>query len=428
MTAPVNCWEAQFAGRKQAASWPDAAWIDQLRESGFARFSALRFPTLRDEDWRYTNVAPIAKTVFEPAPAVEADGGDHAAYASGNRFVFVNGRLVRPVPELVRGLTVGLLSGQKIKRASEPIAFAWEHLAKYAAFDADAFVALNTAFLGDAACVHVAREAVIEEPIHLVHRTVPGAGPVVSHPRTLVVVGEFAQCTIVESYVGTGPYLTNAVTEIVIGAGASVDHYKVQSESRSAFHVATIATELGRDARYTTTSISLGGSLVRNNSGVRLAQGSAATLNGLYMVDGAQHVDNALTVDHAEPHAASYELYKGVLDGKATAAFNGRIVVRKDAQKTDAKQTNKNLMLSDNAVVNTKPELRIFADDVRCMHGATIGRLDPEAAFYLRSRGIGPSEARTLLTYAFAKDVVDRVKVPSLHGMLERALVEKLAC
>jgi Fe-S cluster assembly protein SufD len=304
---------------------------------------------------------------------------------------------------------------------------AWEHLAKVAAFEANTFVALNTAFLGEAACVHIAREAVVEEPIHLVHITVPGVAAVVSHPRTLIVVGEFAQCTLVETYLGTGDYLSNSVTEIVVGAGASVDHYKVQMESRSAFHVATLATEIGRDARYSTTSISLGGSLVRNNSNARLSESSQATLNGLYLVEGSQHVDNQLTVDHAEPNASSHELYKGILDDMATAAFNGKILVRKDAQKTDARQTNQNLMLSDDAVVNTKPELQILADDVRCTHGATVGQLDAEAAFYLRSRGIGKEEARGMLTYAFAKDVIDRIKVAALRSMLERAISEKLA-
>jgi Fe-S cluster assembly protein SufD len=199
-------------------------------------------------------------------------------------------------------------------------------------------------------------------------------------------------------------------------------------ESRGAFHVATLATQLARDAHYSTTSFSLGGSLVRNNSNARLSEGSEATLNGLYLVEGVQHVDNQLTVDHAEPNASSQELYKGILDGMASAAFSGKIVVRKDAQKTDAKQSNRNLILSDDAVVNTKPVLQILADDVRCTHGATIGQLDGEATFYLRSRGIGRDEARSMLTYAFAQDVIERVKVPALRTTLERAIFEKFAC
>jgi Fe-S cluster assembly protein SufD len=239
-------------------------------------------------------------------------------------------------------------------------------------------------------------------------------------------VGARAKCALVETFLGTGAYFNNSVTEIVAEAGSGVDHYKIQCESPDAYHVSTLETKLGRDARYSTTSLSFGGSLVRNNSSVRLSEGSEATLNGLYLVGGTQHVDNQLTVDHAQPNACSHELYKGILDGKATAAFNGRILVRRDAQKTDARQTNKNLLLSDDAVVNTKPELQILADDVRCTHGATIGRLDDEAAFYLQSRGIGKAEARSLLTYAFAQDVIDRVRIPSLRSALERMVFEKL--
>jgi Fe-S cluster assembly protein SufD len=426
MTAHTDSWLAQFTGQRPAG--PDAPRIERLRQAAFARFSALRFPTIRDEDWRFTNVAPIAKTVFEPAPAVSADADAVASFAQHNRLLFVNGRMQVPAGAFPRGLTWGLLNGNPLRNGSELTSLAWEHLTKYAVFESNAFVALNTAFLGEAACIHIAREAVIEEPIELVYMTVPGQGPVVSHPRTLLVVGEFARCTVVETYLGTGDYLSNSVTEIVVGAGASVDHYKVQMESASAFHVATLAAELGRDARYSTTSVSLGGSLVRNNSNARLSEGSEATLNGLYVVDGAQHVDNQLTVDHAAPNGASHELYKGILDGTATAAFNGKILVRKDAQQSDARQTNKNLLLSDEAVVNTKPELQILADDVRCTHGATVGQLDAEAGFYLRSRGIGKEEARSMLTYAFAKDVIDRVKIAPLRGTLERALFEKLAC
>lgn len=406
----TDAWLGQFANQERKPRW-----IEELRDAGFASFAALGFPTVHNEDWRFTNVAPIARTVFHPARAVTADADTLAPFAIGIRLVFVNGRLQESTSALPPGLTVGALTED-----------AREHIAKHATFLTNAFVALNTAFLGEAACIYIERAAVIEKPIHLVHVTVAGVSPVVSHPRTLIVVGEHARCTLVETYLGSGAYLNNSVTEIVVGAGASVDHYKVQRESPSGFHVATLQAELERDARYSTTSIALGGALVRNNSNARLSEGSEATLNGLYLVNGAQHVDNQLTVDHAQPNASSHELYKGILDGRATAAFNGKILVRKDAQKTDAKQTNKNLLLSDDAVVNTKPELQIVADDVRCTHGAAIGQLDPEAAFYLQSRGIGRADARSMLTYAFAQDVIDRVKIPSLRGTLEWMINEKL--
>jgi Fe-S cluster assembly protein SufD len=240
------------------------------------------------------------------------------------------------------------------------------------------------------------------------------------------LAGAASQCAIVEHYVsGRGAYLTNAVTELAVGDGAVVDHYKIQTEGAEAFHIGSMSASLGRSANFTTTSIALGGALVRNDVTATLSEGTEATLNGLYVAGGSQHVDNHTTIDHAMPHGSSRELYKGILDGRAHAVFNGRILVRQDAQKTDSKQTNKNLVLSDDATIDTKPELQIFADDVRCTHGATIGQLDAESLFYLQSRGIGRSDARRLLTYAFAQDIVDRIKVPSLRDSLERILFEK---
>jgi Fe-S cluster assembly protein SufD len=229
----------------------------------------------------------------------------------------------------------------------------------------------------------------------------------------------------VESFSGEGRYLSNPVTELAAGEGAVVDHYRVQTEADSAFHVGLLQAALGRSANLTATAITLGGGLVRNDVSVKLSEGSHAALNGLYIVNGSEHVDNHTEIDHAMPHATSFELYKGILDGKASAVFNGRIMVRKDAQKTDSKQTNKNLVLSNDAVIDTKPELQIFADDVRCTHGATIGQLDAEAMFYMQSRGIGKQQARSLLTYAFAQDIVDRVNVPSMREWLERVLFAK---
>ena len=351
-------------------------WLQMLREKGFERFSQMGFPTTHDEEWRFTNVAPIARGNFRCAP-----GGTHI--------------LSSVVPELGR----------------------------YVDLNSNAFVALNTAFLGSVTIHRIPAGAIVETPIEIVYQTPNGAA---AHPRTLILVGANAQCTIVETYKGKGAYFTNAVTEIVLGENAVVDHYKVQRESREAFHVATMQVQVGRSANFSSHSISLGGALVRNDANAVLSEGCETTLNGLYIVNGAQHVDNHTVIDHAKPHGTSHELYKGILDGTANAVFNGRIIVRKDAQKTDSKQTNKNLVLSDNAVIHTKPELQIHADDVRCTHGATIGQLDAEAMFYLQSRGIGRQDARSLLTYAFAQDIIDRVKVQSVKDDLERFLSEKL--
>jgi Fe-S cluster assembly protein SufD len=357
---------------------PAAPWLQDLRHAAFQRFTELGFPTTHDEEWRFTNVAPIARTNFVQA-----------------------GRALACPPE------------------------AQQHLGKYAPFDHHAFVALNTAFLEDVTYIHIPRGQVVEQPIQIAHVGAGHARPAVAHPRTLIVVGPDAHCTIVETYSGAGSYFTNAVTEIVAGSGSVVDHYKVQLESSSAFHIGVMFASLGRSANFSATCISLGGALVRNEVSATLAEGTDATLNGLYLVNGTQHVDNHTSIDHAKPHGTSHELYKGILDGKASAVFNGRIIVRKDAQKTDSKQTNKNLVLSDEAVIDTKPELQIFADDVRCTHGATIGQLDAESLFYLQSRGIGKQDARSLLTYAFAQDIIDRIKVQSLRDSLERVLFEK---
>ena len=408
----TGAWLREFGEQK-----PAEPWLQSLRDAAFRQFAELGFPTTKNEEWRFTNVAAIARGRFVAAPPAAADVDALAPFATGIRLVFVNGVLVGPASGLPKGVQVGELGEA-----------AATHLGKYAAFDQNAFVALNTALVTSGGLVQVARGAVVEQPIHLVYLTVGDAqGPALCYtqPRSLIVVGASAQCTVVETYVGTGKYFTNAVTEIVAGDGAVVDHYKVQLEAPEAFHVATLQANLGRSANFSSHSIALGGALVRNDANATLSEGSDATLNGLYVVNGKQHIDNHTEIDHAKPHGTSHELYKGILDGKATAVFNGRIIVRKDAQKTDSKQTNKNLVLSDDAVIDTKPELQIFADDVRCTHGATIGQLDEESVFYLQSRGIGRSQARSLLTYAFAQDILDRIKVPALKDQLEKVLFEK---
>jgi Fe-S cluster assembly protein SufD len=395
-------WLASFT--QQPAASPA---VRQLRDAGFRRFSELGFPTTHNEEWRFTNVAPIARLRFEPRPSNwEITPGVFPS-------LFFNGRVASSsFPKGVR-----LATPEEIEA----------HLGKYASLEDRAFAALNTAFLNDVVAVRVERGAVVDEPIHILNAGpyVDGA-PIAIHPRVLILAGAGSQCSVVETFIsGKGAYFTNAVTEFVAGEGAVVDHYKVQTESLEAFHVGSMFAALGRSANFTTTSIALGGSLVRNNVDVVLSEGSEATLNGLYIVNGTQHVDNHTSIDHAKPHGTSRELYKGILDGKSSAVFNGRVIVRQDAQKTDSKQTNQNLVLSEDSVIDTKPELQIFADDVRCTHGATIGQLDAESLFYMQSRGIGKKEARSLLTYAFAQDILDRVKVRGLKDSLERVLVER---
>jgi len=391
---------------------PASPWIQKLREAGFRRFAEIGFPTTHDEEWRFTNVAPIARTKFA---AAGGPLGFTKPEGPGVHLLLVNGVLVWQSPELPEGLQIG-----PIDEAAEPYL-------NQQALDSNAFIALNSAFLNQGAFVRIARGALVEQPIEILNiaASFDGEAPRAAHPRALIVAAADSQCTIVESYGGAGQYFTNGVTEIVAGKGAVIDHYKAQQESAEAFHVGSLFASLGRSANFSSTSIAFGGSLVRNDVNVVLSEGAEARLNGLYIAGGSQHVDNHTSIDHAKPHATSHELYKGILDGKASAVFNGRVIVRKDAQKTDSKQTNKNLVLSDEAVIDTKPELQIFADDVRCTHGATIGQLDAESMFYMQSRGIAKSDARSLLIYAFAQEIVDRIKVPQLRDSLERILFEK---
>jgi Fe-S cluster assembly protein SufD len=359
--------------------------LSDIRRRAAERFEERGFPTTKEEEWRFTNVAPIAKAQF---PTAAPD---------------VNGRSLRAALERDSGLIE-------------------EHLGHYASCE-NPFVALNTANFENGAFLHIPANTIVDEPVSIDITAVPDR---TNHPRNLIIVGAGSQVRIVERYTGRGAYFTNAVTEIVVGENSIVEHVKLQEESLDAFHVATIQVHQSRNSNFKSHNISLGGLLVRNDVNAVLLTGCEGTLNGLYLVSGKQHVDNHTALDHTAPHAASHELYKGILDGSSSAVFNGKIFVRKDAQKTDAKQTNKNLVLSENSTINTKPELQILADDVRCTHGATVGQLDQEALFYLRTRGIGRTDARDLLVYAFARDIIDRIGIPAIHEHLEKALFESL--
>ena len=402
-------------------------WLQTMRRAAIERFAELGFPTLRQEEWRLTNVAPIAQGSFERATS-DPDITDEARLAphlfdAAARLVFVDGRFssrLSSVGELPAGTIVGSLA-DALARTPERVE-PW--LGRFAKTD-QPFVALNTAFLRDGAFVWVPRGAVTG-PIHLLFLSGGGGKegrPTVSFPRNLFVTGEDSQTTIVETYAGDGGYFTCPVTEMVAGAASRIDHYKVQKESREAFHMATFQVQAERAAVPSSHSISIGGALVRNDVNAVLdGEGIDCILNGLYFGDGRQLVDNHMRVEHAKPHCASHELYKGVLDGKSRAVFNGLIHVHKGAQKTDAKQSNRNLLLSRDAIANSNPQLEIYADDVRCTHGSTVGQLDEDAVFYLRSRGIGVEAARSLLTYAFASDIIERIKVLPVRHDLEEYL------
>jgi Fe-S cluster assembly protein SufD len=390
----------RFEKETAATTWPA---LHHLRKAAISRFAALGFPGPRDEEWRFTPVTPLVKVPFE------------RSHADGSSFTFD-----QPLPE---GVVLCSLAEALDKYTSlvEP------HLGHYAGYKGHTFTALNTAFLRDGVFFYVPPGRVVEGTVYLRYRpTSVGKAPQVWHRRSLIVLGATGQATVVEEFAGPerATYFTNAVTEVVLGENAVLDHYKVQEEGSEAFHFHALQVQQDRGSNFSSHAVTFGGQWVRNEiNAVLAAEGCECTLNGLYLAAGQQLIDNHTAIDHAKPHCNSHELYKGILDGKARGVFNGKIYVRQDAQKTDAKQTNQTLLLSDDATINTKPQLEIYADDVKCTHGATVGQLDAESLFYLRSRGIGAAEARALLTYAFANDVICRIKVDALRERLEHKLL-----
>ncbi|HET7100599.1 MAG TPA: Fe-S cluster assembly protein SufD, partial [Terriglobia bacterium] len=403
----------EFEARQAATA---SEWLSKLRSKGMQAFAELGFPTTRLEDWKYCNVAPITRVRFQPA-AYERDDRiqkrvEELSFAGphGARLVFVNGHYAEElssIGQLPEGVKVTSLA-EALKREDTVTA----HLGRYASHKTHPFVALNTAFMEDGAFIEVPRGVVVEKPIEILYVSTGGEEPWVAHPRNLVVAAQGSQVALAETYVGLddGVYFNNAVTEIVAEDNAHVDYVKLQSESEAAFHVATVQVYAGRNASARTNSIQFGARLGREEVTTVLdGEGAEGHLHGLYVTNGEQLIDNHTTIDHAQPHCSSREYYKGILDGKSTAVFNGKILVRKDAQKTDSRQSDQNLLLSESATINTKPQLEIFADDVKCTHGATIGQIDPESIFYVRSRGIGLEEARNLLIVALAGEVIDHV-------------------
>lgn len=406
--------------------------VTGLRRRGLDHFTAAGFPTTRDEEWRKTNVARIARGTFAHAPGViaEADRAlvERFYMKDYSRLVFVNGGFV-PALSQVDDLPAGVVVCSLAEAIEKEPSLVERELGRHAPVDATPFSALNAAYLDDGAFVHVPRGVVVERPIHLLFVGTSDGAPTVSYPRNLIVAEALAQVTVIEDYAGFGdqPYFTCPVTEIVCHQRSIVDHYKLQQESTGAFHVALQQSWQARDANLFSHSISHGAALARNDIRANLdGEGIECTLNGLYLTRGGQHVDHHMYVDHAKPNCHSYELYKGVLEGASRAVFNGTIHVREDAQKTDAKQSNRNLLLSADAMVSSNPQLRIFADDVRCTHGSTTGHLEEEAIFYLRSRGIGEEAAKSLLTYAFAAEVLQEIRLAPLRKDLEEFLFTRL--
>jgi Fe-S cluster assembly protein SufD len=412
-------------------------WARSLRLSAITRFEELGFPTTKNEDWHFTSVAAIAERDFAP---LTADSGRVTAAqlepftfgASGwHTLVFVNGRY-----DAALSSTAGLPDGVSVlplARAYDELPLLLEqHVGRIASMDAHTFTALNTAFINDGAVVHVAPDVEVTRPIHLLYVSDEQAVDGIAQPRNLIVLDRFAKATVIESYVtvarGAGAYFTNTVTEATIGDGATLTHLKLQRESAQAYHVGTLDVRQARDSHLVSFSFAIGAALSRTNVYTELrGEGCGATLNGLYLGDDAQTIDHQTRIEHVAPNCYSRELYKGILDGASHGVFNGKVYVHPAAQKTDGKQTNNTLLLSERAQIDTKPQLEIFADDVKCTHGATVGRLDETSLFYMKSRGINARTARELLTYAFAADVLETIELTEVREGLEAATLRRYA-
>ncbi len=423
----VAAFEA-FAGNGASGA---PGWLKELRANAITRFGDLGFPTTRMEDWRFTSVRRIADGSFVLA-------GDNGAPSPADlrphllndvaRLVFVNGRYSADLSD-TSGVPDTVVAGSLSSSLGTHGDLVRAHLGQHAQFDKNGFAALNTAFASDGAFIHVPAKTRVERPIQVLYWTVSDGEPVMVHPRSLVVVDDGGSVQLVETYAGPGGdlYLSNPVTEVIIGDAASVACYRVQRESEAAYHVATTHSRQGRDSRYVLHTVPFGAALTRHDIRMVLdGEGGEGILNGLYIAGASQHVDHNTVIEHAKAHCESHEYFNGVLDDRAHAVFNGRIVVRPGAQKTDSKQTNNNLLLSEDARADSQPQLEIYADDVRCTHGATLGPLDENAMFYLQSRGIDTDSARQMLTYGFGAEILERMELKGAREYLDDLVTARL--
>ena len=427
-----------FDALGQSSDHPQAPWVRDLRNHAWDRFNELGFPTARrgNERWKYTNVRPVASAQLDVPLDLDPEHGAAPETLrliapwqdSWVNMVFVDGRFSSSLSS--RSGPDGDTGGASIRRVlSNGSGSLQDHLGKYASVEDDGFIALNTAFLRDGACIEVPEGRDHPKVLNLVYLTTDRSQPKATFPRTLVLAGRNSRVTVIENYVSLaqGGYLTNAVTEIVLEDGAQVEHYRLLKEDSESYHVGSTRVSQARDSHFTSSAFSFGTALARNDLQVTLNEpGSACDLKGLYRTTGRQHTDNFINIDHASPHTSSDLFYKGVLDGRSKAIFGGTVLVRKDSQKVTARQTDKNLLLSEYAEVDSKPSLLIYADDVQCGHGATAGHLDPDALFYLRSRGLDAETANRFLVHAFVREIMDTVTVGPLQDFLDQAFSENL--
>lgn len=425
--------QKQFKVFEQSLNGEASSPMHALRKKALEQFSQLTFPTRHDEDWRFTNIAPMLQIPFTAVNRVPKTNIPPKQLSQlvlpeldALQLVFVNGFFASSlsIADIDPAVTITPISALTQTQQE----FLSSKLLGSSALREDIFSTLNSAFIQDGVFISIPENIRMEKPIHALFLTTSSES-IITHPRVIVLAGKNSHSTIFESYhsLHEARYFTNCVTEISLGENATLHHTKVQNESEQAFHISSMQSVQGRDSKFTSNVISFGGALVRNNLATTLhGEGAWCSLNGLYMAHGKQHVDNHTTIDHASPHAESHELYKGILDQESRGVFHGRIIVRPDAQKTDAKQQNKNLLLSDNATIDTKPQLEIYANDVKCTHGATVGQLDEDQLFYLRARGINRDTAEDMLTHAFARDVINRISFAPMRDKLEEMIHAKL--
>jgi Fe-S cluster assembly protein SufD len=430
LAATRNRYLADFRAFEKGSSAKAPPWLRQVRQQALSRFSELGFPTARrgNERWKYTNVGPIANAAFgypfHVSSVVKAADIQRVApwHDSWTSVVFVNGRYSRTL-----SAAPVALDGARVTNLAEAVLADGDviekHLARHATFEDDGFTALNTAFLQDGAFVHLPEGESLPSPLHLIFVTTGDAQAIASYPRTFIVAGANSRLTVIETYVSLSPsrYFTDAVTEIVLSDGAQVEHYRLLLERADAFHVGTSRVYQSRDSTFSSTTFARGAAVGRNDFRVLLdGPGSSCFLNGLYVTSGTQHIDNYINIDHAKPHTTSRLYYRGILDGASRAVFGGIVLVRPGAVKVDSHQEDKNLILSEEAEVDSKPSLEIYADDVKCGHGATAGTVAEDAIFYMRSRGLDPETATAFLIKGFASEIIDAVRVRPLRSYLGR--------
>jgi len=432
LAKPESNYQSAFRALKQ--SKPTVAWVEIVRESAMDRFESLGFPTVANEEWKYTNLAGLAKDSFRPSEAQSAiTTADLSRFAfpetANSQVVLVNGQFrqdLSSTAELESIVAVDLFSAIADARYNKIVR---SYLARNANYHDKSMTALNTAFLQSGVFILIPKDTKLEVPVQISFVVDPSEPNIAVFPRVLVVAEENSSAKLIESFVALkdGTYFSNAVVEVVVKQGARVEHCRLQQESLQAFHIANTSVELGSASSYKSTAINLGSKLARHDISVVMDhEGSECWVDGLYVVGNDQHTDTHSVIDHKQPHCSSHQLYKGILDGSARAVFNGKVFVREGAQKTDALQTNKNLLLSPNARVDTKPQLEIYADDVKCAHGAAVGQLDQDQLFYLQARGINPELGKNLLTYGFAEEVIEKIGIESIRGELDKAVLKQI--